>query len=325
VPLAADAFQPFVVRGLSPVKRPRLVASLSDVVISTNVGYDLSVIDSSQSIVLDFREPTFIAEALAADCTRFSCAAFQTASEINDDLGTRDRLAWGLLKLYYAAFYAGHATLRALGEGCTYFNKPHITRLVKMAEALSLAPGFGIESGLYHCILTQNDTAISCVRSRGKTGGAHEAFWNIFGTKLKAIGDGVLGGPLPRADAQAVFSQIDQLLRVLSKSAGYGWLSFVRNDIQYRLQHGVWYPEIMRSQSRDRLRGLAKQWTRDPMAIDLQSPRSDTLGDFTVSCAFVLSLCRDILRRIAERSTVGAQSFVKVGPISFLNDIGIAS
>lgn len=53
MPLAADAFQPFVVRGLSPVRRQRAGFALSDVVINATAGYDLSVIDSSQSVVLD--------------------------------------------------------------------------------------------------------------------------------------------------------------------------------------------------------------------------------------------------------------------------------
>lgn len=61
------------------------------------------------------------------------------------------------------------------------------------------------------------------------------------------------------------------------------------------------------------------------MLIDFQRAQVAPLGDFVSSCTFVISLCREIVWRIAERSTAGAKSFAKVGPVALLNDIGVTS
>ena len=142
-----------------------------------------------------------LAVALAGDCSRLSSAAFQTMSYVADEIVARDSAAWSFIKLYYAAFYAGHALIRLFGEGCSYFGRQHTSRLGALSDALGIVPAFGIDAGLYYCVV--KNAAMTCVRARGSVGGAHESFWAIFGAFIRKAAEGVLKGNLPRADAQA--------------------------------------------------------------------------------------------------------------------------
>ena len=324
MPLAADALQPFIVEGLLSTSGRTAATTLAEVITAPKAGYDFSVVDATKTVILDFRESTAITAALASDCGRFSSASFQSAAYVAVELTEGDKFAWALVKLYYSAFYAGHALIRVLGEGCSFFYKKHTEHLSEMCATVGIKPTFRIEAGLYHCLLNDNATAISFLRARGTAGGAHESFWLIFGNKLRAVSEEILRGDLTRVDAQNVFSQFDQLLQIIGRQGGYSWLSRVRNDLQYQHAHEAWYPSKVRPRKREALGRLAAQWTGEPMVIDMHGGQLGPfglLGDFVSSCAFIISLCRDILLRIADSSSEGARSFVRVGPLALLNHI----
>lgn len=324
VPLAAAALLPSLVTQLGSVGSNLENMTLADLVMPRAAGYDLSVVLAPKSLILDFREPTPVASALASDCGRFSCAAFQSLADIAAELDHRDTFAWGMVKLYYASFYAAHALLRTLGEGCSFFYKRHVDRVALVADAYGILPPFRIDAGLYHCVLHSSASAVTYNKAASASGGTHEAFWLVFGRRLTSVAESVLTGSLPRADAQAVYGQLDQMLQILNRKPGFSWLSGVRNDLQYRFQHSAWYPETVRAQDRRELGRVARQWSRDPMTIALTNQSWGLLGDFALACAFIVALCREVLAQIAERSSRGRQSFATTRPMAFLNDIAAA-
>jgi hypothetical protein len=110
--LVADALQPFIVRELASLAGRTQVTTLTDIIIAETAAYDLFFDDAEQSITMDFREPKTVIDAFAADCCRFSFAAFQTISQVSVEIMQRDSVAWSLIKVYYSAFYAGHALIR---------------------------------------------------------------------------------------------------------------------------------------------------------------------------------------------------------------------
>src|SRR5438105_3180411 len=97
--LLADALQPFLVRELASIAGRMQLMSLADVITSPTAGYDLDFDDADESITMDFRESTFITNALASDCCRFSFASFQTMSLLTSEVMQRDSVAWSLVKL----------------------------------------------------------------------------------------------------------------------------------------------------------------------------------------------------------------------------------
>ena len=78
----------------------------------------------------------------------------------------------------------------------------------------------------------------------------------------------------------------------------------------------------LKQREKQSLSRLIADWRRDPMSIDLDMTRLGLLGDFVAACIFIVALCHTMLARIAERSTAGTKSFVCLGPMLFLNDIG---
>jgi len=324
VPLAAAALQPLIVPQLISAGTVGAKMTLADLVTTKSASYDLSAV-SKKGVKLDFRDSKTVTSALASDCGRFSCAAFQSVVTIAQDMRERDAFAWAFIRLYYAAFYAGHALIRTLGEGCSFFYKVHTDRIASIADATGMAPPFRIDSGLYHCVLESGASVATFTRTAGVSGGAHEAFWFVFGSKMKVVSEAILKGPLPRSDAQSVFIQIDQMLQILARKGGYSWLSGVRNDLQYRLQLQAWYPERQKPQFRMDLARAAALWAHDPMSIDMANQRWGLHGDFVLTCAFIIAICREVFGQIGSRSSEGRRSFARTGPIAFLNDIGVAS
>jgi len=318
--LAADALQPFIVRELASLSGRARGSTLAEVIVSETAAYYLTFDNAAQSLTLDFAEPNYLIEAFAADCCRFSLAAFQTISQVSTEIMQRDSVAWSLIKVYYSAFYAGHALLRIFGEACSFFDRQHCMRLVEVGLALGQRPAFTVDSGLYRCTLNQTSTALTCVKTRGAAG-VHEAFWTVFGSRVQSLSEATLAGTLVQRDAQAVFIQLGALINIVRRRAGYSWLSGIRNDLQYRHHYGVWFPAKLKQNDKLSLSQLIRDWQRDPMEIDLDMRRLGLLGDFVAACIFIVALCHTMLVRIAERSAAGDQSFVRLGPMWFLNDI----
>lgn len=326
--LIADALQPHITNGLITLSGRSPEITLPDLITSQRgVGFHLGFDAVDQSIFIDFGDTELIARAIAADACRLSSAAFQSIVPAANSMGDRDAIAWCIIKLYYAAFYAGHAVIRILGESCSYFDRTHTVRIATIAQAIGTSSPFQLESGLYRCAVTVGSTEIKCSRVRGASGGAHEAFWGVFQRRIHDLMVQVLHGPLPPADAQRVFSQLEAAELLVSGIAPHtqSKLSLFRNDVQYRQRFGLWFPVRLRSAQRQSLGRLAAQWLRDPMNVDIAIKGSDPLLEFVSACTFIVSLCRALLSRIAERSSAGPQCFVNFGPMSFLRNIGLES
>jgi len=190
---------------------------------------------------------------------------------------------------------------------CSFFERQHVDRLVQLGTAQGHQRSFDIGAGLYRCTAAQ--TALKCVKTRGASG-VHEAFWTVFGSRIQQLSQVTLTGPLVSADAQAVFAQLDALVEIVRRRTAYSWLSGIRNDIQYRHHYGVWFPARLKQNEKQSLSRLIAGWQRDPMDIDLDARHLGLLSEFVSSCIFIVALCHAMLARIAERSTVGAKSFV---------------
>ena len=309
--LAADALQPMTVQALFGMSGRTPPCNLPDVITSgRGAGFDLEFDGATKAVGIDFREPIYIGETIGGDALRFAGAAFTSVFNIDAAVEERESVAWAMVRLYYAAFYAGHAVLRLLGQSCSHLETGHIARLKQLAAAIGAPPPFAISSGLYHCTMNAAQTGLKMVRARGSVGGTHETFWEVFDAFLASTTEAVLLGHLAPADARAVFLKLESYRSILRLfGGGAAWLSRMRNDIQYRQDHGVWMPPSVNKSSRDQLARLAMQWSRDPMAVDIEILGAASLKHFVAGCVFPIALCRALLTRISERSSAAAPKF----------------
>ncbi len=318
--LLADALQPHITRGLISLGGRPEGFSLPELLIRRGVAYDVNASLENNAVILDFRDPTGILGAVASDLCRLSSASFQSVHEITPEVENKNGMPWAFVKLYYAAFYAGHSIMRLLGESCSYFEAKHVQRISEVATALGRSIP-ALRAGFYRCVLNASASGMNCSQARGSVGGAHEAFWSVFGNMLEAVSKLVLTGSMGRADAQAVFTKLEELRSVIGQIRGYSWLSGTRNAIQYRHEHGVWFPTQYRAGERQKLGRLAAKWKTDPMQLPLSTKDGD-LNTFVMGSIFIIAVCRTMLLRIAERSTANARPFVEFGPIALLHQMG---
>jgi hypothetical protein len=308
--LAADALQPLLVREFRALSGRAPLTRLADILTDgPGSGYDLDFDQKTKSILIDFREPRFIASAIAGDASRFASACFTSLASIVPSIESPVGLAWAMVRMYYAAFYGGHSLLRLLGRSCSQLDQRHVTKLQKLFAASDSVPPFEFGKGLYHCVMNAGQTGLSITPPGIRGGGSHEVFWQIFETFLSDVSDGALIGHLSPAEGVNIFGKFEAVRRIYKRGGGASWLSTVRNDIQYKHLHQVWDPPGVNKTMRNNLARLAGQWTRDPMEIDIEFPPCGELGAFVGACAFTASLCKSVLQRVTERSAMGSRSF----------------
>lgn len=240
--LIADAAQSLMVQGIIGIKGRLDVISVPDAILSPRAAYDLDFDNTRQCVLFDFRDTDQIVTAVASDCCRLAGSAFQTISTLTGDTFEKSILPWELVKLYYSAFYAGQTIIRLLGEGCSFLDNRHISRIDAFGKAIGKIPDFKIDAGLYRCALDSTASKLTCIRIAG---GTHESFWSVFGEHIETAARKVLIGPLVPSDAQAVFSKLESFSRLIHRHGSYNWLSALRNDLQYRHLYSVWFPSSM--------------------------------------------------------------------------------
>jgi len=313
--LAADALQAQVVRGLMSFGGRVPNMTLSEVLTTTNAGYDLAF--GSQTVFIDFRQPEFLVGVVAGEYSRFALAALQTLKAIPDEMTDKGSLPWSLIKLYYSAFYAAHALIRLFGQSCSHFNKKQVTQITDFGISTGNPPPFVIKAGLYHCVI---NASASGWQATGMDGSSHETFWKVFRDWIeqsqRTMSRAVV--TLSPTELQEVILKLETLKEIIKANR----LSIVRNSLQYRHEYGVWFPIKLSKRDMQALARLASRWNGDPMKIDLRVANTGALGEFVLGCTFIVSLCRTMLKRVAERSTAGKKSFVHFGPLDVLERAG---
>jgi hypothetical protein len=322
--LFADALQPLAMASLFALSGQTAGDSIPDLIVRRKgTGFFLSFDTATSTVSIDFQSPEMVADAFASDLSRMASAAFQSIIMLPEAMISRDEVAWSIVRLYYAAFYAGHAIMRVLGESCSYFDSIHVARLRQMATLIGTPPPFQVQSGLYRVDVVNNTGEIRCLHARGRGGGIHESFWLLFGERLDTVRANILLGKLPTLESQSVFAELSRILGILRQEGNNGtnWLSVVRNRVQYRHAYGVWYPLGLAKNESKRIHQIASKWKMDPMEMIQKTVIRSELEQFTMACTFIVSVCRTVLMRIAQRSTAGNRCFLRYGPMGFLNKV----
>lgn len=272
------------------------------------------------SALIDLRgcEDAF-ANALAAEISRFSCGAYESLLDSSPPVTTPKSLAWPMIRHYYAAFYCGHAILRIGGQALTYLSANTIITLNKVAaQYLGVSPG--LSSGLHLVGPTPNDPTQVRIVFISKGGGSHEDMWKYLMGFVVELENSILKtqGESPRARA-AVDKSI--LLRAHLCQAGKnngGWLSSVRNSINYRHDYGIWFPYSVEKNFSQEMSRRMKRWlTNDASCFSIVDDQGD-LGQLVDISNFLARVLLVSLQDIANRSPFPSRSFVNRQTFSML-------
>lgn len=306
-------------RGIFSTCGPFPHQSLSDVIVARGSAYGVTFDTSYRRFDLEFTDYAYVTHAIASDCKRLATACLQTAHEAWLTKDEKSSIPWTLVRLYYASFYAGHVLVRLLGHACCWLESSHLARVDEVTKVITGSPPpFRPEPGAYRCSVDTSGKLLQWTRVGIGAKGAHEALWATLDSTLRELDARILGGTLPTRVAQAVVAKLEEFRQLATENGSQSWLSRTRNDVQYRLEHGVWHPTSVAKRERDQIRRFASQWLTDPMNVEMVGARSHgLLCQFASACAFILSVFRVLLLRIEERSANRAASFVRYGPRAF--------
>lgn len=269
--------------------------------------------------------PQFLA-AVAADCSRMMSAAIESVASIRRVDALPRSGGWLVVKSYYASFFAAHAILRMLGTSCVHLDSGLPAAINNIITLFGMANGLSITSGGYTGTYDPAVHKLTCTKDSGARGGSHQAMWAVFLSRVRQLGSDILaGGAGPLVERRDAARQLDELATNLA-FAGYtangGWLSAVRNKVNYQHDLGVWFPYSGRDRgSADALYTFCDEWTGASCDIHLTSRVGGELFRFLRTSMFVVRLAREMADDMSARHPSN-RSFYTQGPIAVMNLLG---
>jgi hypothetical protein len=281
-----------------------------------NQNYFIDQDISSSCFSLRAADPNEVRNALANDLDRLASAAFESAAGVRAEPTLPRSLAWGSIRYYYAAFFAAHGLMRLFGTACVYLDAVHVSRILEVADNFGRSGGLSVLSaGFYSARVSARFDCVSFDRIED----SHRDTWN---TLLKVLDE--LSTCVPNATALAshrleALELLSNLKAGLTRSGSPkgNWLSTLRNSINYRQTHGVWFP-YSRSADPAILESAARAWTTKPGTRPLAADRGDLCEFFEQSAALV-GLLRELITIAAEMHGQPSAPFA-LGCLRLLNE-----
>lgn len=275
---------------------------------------------------------------VAYDIQRLSCASLETLSSLKPPENHDKFLAWQLIQMYYAAFYAAHSILKICGMGLTQIDDRIINNLKKNARMRGvISPS--INAGVFCVEINRNNRWMTIYKAK-KYDDSHRGLWAKFidflyvvdGTLIrtndynsacirpKETNDSMpesLWSQYSRTDAIIVYNRIESLINLL-KQNGKNWLSSIRNNINYSHEYGVWFPYKNISKDYKKYLSNTRLFLENPLSDEFILDNKSELVQYITACHFIVSLNREMLVDLSQRHP-DTRSFLKDGVIKLLN------
>lgn len=262
-------------------------------------------------------QPNEVAQALAHDLNRMSCAAFESAAGVGPDITIPRSLAWGAIRSYYSAFFAAHAFMRMFGSGCVQLETDHVNKIFSSATLFGKTGTLNaLDAGFFHVEISPNFDSLTFVRLRD----SHKDTWGTLINVIEKIDNAIPSATAlskHKIDASALLTDLKSGLSRAGSNKG-NWLSTMRNSINYQQSHGVWFPFSSKEARADLLDSASRSWLTAP------SPRGTThatdLENFFQTSTGLVTLCRELICAAAALHDP-MNPVVRNGCIKLLNDV----
>lgn len=268
--------------------------------------------------VLTIPKDSELLSAFAFDCNRMAIASFESMIGIAKIQKFPKSMAWLVIKYYYSAFFAAHAILRMLGISCSQLQKDQTISINRIADLYSQTNNKTVSQGFYKCEYDSYQKKLSCEKINSR-GGVHETFWKVFYQRIGSLNNDILTKGRSPSQDQPVSTKLLELCDNLSYRNNHNgaWLSFIRNEVNYRHQLGSWFPYKDHQRYYFDLHDASKNWLQDPMKIVLFPQKDKKLMAFVETCNFITGLCRVLVEDMSQRCSRG-RSFHTNGSVAFL-------
>ncbi|MGA1806294.1 hypothetical protein VHN57_15455 [Sphingobium sp. WW5] len=260
--------------------------------------YTASISGVSNVITLHGINLAKLIKYIAFDYERFSLSSRESFSISILESQHHNLISWPMIKVYYAAFFAAHAIMRASGAGIVKVERQQALMIDQVVSAASGAPA-NFSAGMYQYSIIENVAGQIEIelKTHNSGTGVHDGFWRSFLTFLdERASNAVSTGAAGASDFVAGASELRPALQ--------GWLSARRNDINYQHAFGVWFPVVKSKKSNHYVRSLVFKPSR---SIDVTIGASEVESFLNVS-QFLSCLNCEIGEFLSARSP-GRASF----------------
>lgn len=239
------------------------------------------------------------------DMMRMFCASIETLTGISKNPIFNRGGGWIVIQLYYAAFFAAHSILRSVGYSMTKIDSHHIHGLDKRSRDYGYRTPLAVPTGFYGIKYTPRSFASEFTKE-SSGGGSHEIIWKELERLFKTISADAANGSfvnLRRIEQLEVQALSSALNTIISSQGGSGpWLSYIRNQVNYQQDFGIWYPYKKDAEDLVRIYDDHKDiWLNEcnQIYIDVKDP---VMLRFVRVCMFIISLARENVYQLSEVS-----------------------
>lgn len=250
-----------------------------------------------------------LAPYITYDYERFCLSSYESLIATKYELAQPKAFGWPVIKLYYAAFFAAHAMMRATGKGILRLEAKQARRITEYSSLFGAS--LVVTTGTYKFSLVENNdgTKDLLLWKLADAGGAHDQFWKEFNTFLDDLSQDV--SVKKEIDATIVIGEINDIQKILKASnSPFGtWLTSVRNQINYQHKYGVWFPNISLSKDEVKCSGYFKVPKNSVVKLD-KNPRTEPLVAFSACCQVLAAINIDVCNGI--KSVTRTKRFTQI-------------
>lgn len=283
-----------------------------------NQGYYVDENIQQKEFSLRPANPTLLINAMTNECNRMSIAAIESIIGVYSDSGLKKSGAWGIIRCYYAAFFAAHSILRMYGYSFTQLDPQHTQKIYELAVLFEKAGDINrIEKGFY---LVSTNKTFTDVKVK-KLSDSHADLWSSF---LKLINSLIESTHATETLSKFKLETLE-ILESIKTGITYSrctekgnWLSSIRNDVNYKHTHGAWYPHDVNVDIERRLSKISTDWEKYPLEFISPKPPSSEIEYFFNVSLSIMSLFRELLTSSAKKTKKLNDQF-KNGSIRILN------
>ena len=276
---------------------------------------------SKDKFVLSFRSGTKPFSSIANDCNRMSQAAFESAIGLRaDDPLPRSR-AWRVIRAYYAAFFSAHALLRMYGISCSQLEIEHTRKVLEAARIFQYDCDINsIDKGFYVSKIDLDNSSVSFKKVKE----SHADTWNEFLNLVEELQALSTNAAATEENRRLTVSYLIGIKEVLTRRPCQNkgnWLSSVRNTVNYKQSHGVWFPYKSNRSSVLDITRIDQSWAQ-PIEILSISEGEDDIDIFFKATNMIVSLNYHMMRYLYERFN-GESRILRDGVIRVLNHLSL--
>ena len=269
---------------------------------------------SKSKITADIYAVDQLSDHFTSEIIKLSIAALSSSIHIENNVADERSSAWQLVRYYYAAYYAANALMRFSGHACTNLDTADCTQINTVAALYGVGgntPKDKLNGGVFHLKITEGPAPnFTLTNAPGK--GVHVQLWLVFLEYLKDLKSRIKQSPAPKADIAQAIQQIE-LIENEFKREGGGWLSDIRNAVNYRFEHSAWYPYMPSNVTRTELRTSFRTHTQGGTAFAPTAGNDHELIRAVRVCGFLVGWLVDSLSIVSSSAQGGKKSAIKQG------------